>query len=46
VVAGGISAAFALFGPQLREQLPFPVRSAELGGAAGVIGAAQLFEDC
>jgi glucokinase len=41
VVAGGIAAAFALFGPALDEQLAVDVRAGELGVAAGLVGAAQ-----
>jgi glucokinase len=41
VVAGGIAAAFALFGPTLEAALPVPVRAGELGVAAGLIGAAR-----
>ena len=41
VVAGGIAAAFALFGPALEAALPVPARAGELDAAAGLIGAAH-----
>jgi glucokinase len=41
VVAGGIAAAFALFGPALEAALPVAVRAGELEVAAGLIGAAR-----
>jgi hypothetical protein len=41
VVAGGIAAAFALFGPALDERLTVGVRPGELGVAAGLVGAAE-----
>jgi glucokinase len=44
IVAGGIAAAFALFGPALEATLPVPVRSGELGVAAGLIGAAHALD--
>ena len=44
VVAGGIAAAFALFGPELEGSLPVPVMAGELGVAAGLVGAAATLE--
>jgi glucokinase len=44
VVAGGIAAAFALFGPALDTALPVPARAGELGAAAGLIGAAHTLD--
>jgi glucokinase len=41
IVAGGIAAAFALFGPSLEAALPVAVRAGELRVAAGLIGAAH-----
>ena len=41
VVAGGIAAAFELFGPALEAALPVPARAGELDAAAGLIGAAH-----
>jgi hypothetical protein len=41
IVAGGIAAAFALFGPSLEAALPVAARAGELGVSAGLIGAAH-----
>jgi glucokinase len=44
VVAGGIAAAFALFGPALESALSVPAHAGELGVAAGLIGAAHALD--
>jgi glucokinase len=44
VVAGGIAGSFHLFSESLQAEVPVPVRAGELGAAAGVIGAASLFD--
>jgi predicted NBD/HSP70 family sugar kinase len=45
VVAGGIAGAFHLYGEALASELPVPVLLGELGAAAGVIGAALVFDE-
>jgi len=44
VVAGGIAAAYPLFGPALEAALTPAVRAGELGPAAGLIGAADALD--
>jgi glucokinase len=44
VVAGGIAAAYPLFGPALAAALTPAVRAGELGAAAGLIGAADALD--
>jgi glucokinase len=44
VVAGGIAAAYPLFGPSLEGRLAPAVRAGELGAAAGLIGAADALD--
>jgi glucokinase len=44
VVAGGIAAAYPLFGPSLEAALAPAVHAGELGSAAGLIGAADALD--
>jgi glucokinase len=44
IVAGGIAAAFTLFGPALQAALTVAARAGELGAAAGLIGAAHAVD--
>lgn len=45
VVGGGIAGAFHLYGEALASELPVPVQLGELGAAAGVVGAALVFDE-